>query len=122
MDLRVPSSGKVVTFNPSSSAAADRDLDPRYFFGLCPDSLRMNEDSTQLKACSGCLSVCYAGKEEQKRDWKRHKAVCKVLQNVGEVSQSALLCSGIVGSCVEILRWSEHCVPHWGAIQRRNDS
>ena len=33
-----------------------------------------------LKACSGCLSVSYAGREEQKSHWKRHKAVCKVLK------------------------------------------
>ena len=36
-----------------------------------------------FKACSGCLSVCYAGKEEQKKDWNRHKAVCKSLQHIG---------------------------------------
>ena len=38
------------------------------------------EASDDLKACSGCLSVSYAGREEQKSHWKRHKAVCKVLK------------------------------------------
>ena len=53
---------------------ADED---RFFFGLCPVSLKASDD---LKACSGCLSVAYAGREEQKSHWKRHKAVCKVLK------------------------------------------
>ena len=43
-------------------------------------SLYSFEISDDLKACSGCLSVSYAGREEQKSHWKRHKAVCKVLK------------------------------------------
>ena len=42
------------------------------------------------KACSGCLSVCYAGREEQKQDWKRHKAICKILQQFGKYRVSRL--------------------------------
>ena len=74
-------------------------VEPRFFFGLCPVSLRTalrprppeltcapgrRPADPALKACSGCLSVCYAGREEQKADWKRHKKVCKVLQPLGE--------------------------------------
>ncbi|XP_059086814.1 uncharacterized protein LOC131883372 [Tigriopus californicus] len=33
-----------------------------------------------MKACSGCLSVNYANKDAQKKDWRRHKDICKVLQ------------------------------------------
>ncbi len=65
-------------------------MEPRFFFGLCPVSLRSSAlvrvapssspPLEALKACSGCLSVCYAGRDEQKRDWKRHRGVCKALQ------------------------------------------
>ena len=44
----------------------------------------VSTDGAELKACSGCMSVCYAGREEQKTDWKRHKSVCKILQRLGE--------------------------------------
>jgi hypothetical protein len=63
-------------------AALDEDSKPaidRFFFGLCPVSLKIGDD---LKVCSGCRSIGYAGREEQKTDWKRHKAVCKVMQSM----------------------------------------
>jgi hypothetical protein len=31
-----------------------------------------------LKGCGGCKKVMYCGKDCQKRDWKHHKAFCKV--------------------------------------------
>jgi len=40
--------------------------------------------SVTLKACSGCFSVRYAGKDEQKKDWKRHRPLCKALAKHGE--------------------------------------
>ena len=60
-------------------------LPDRYFFGLCPASLWTKAgDGGELKACSGCLSICYAGRDQQKSDWKRHKQVCKVLQKLNK--------------------------------------
>ena len=85
MILRLPD-GATATHKDSASPQS---VEPRFFFGLCPVGLRSPAASDvrppveSLKACSGCLSVCYAGREEQKKDWKRHKAVCKVLQPIG---------------------------------------
>ena len=54
-------------------------------------SLCSFEISDDLKACSGCLSVSYAGREEQRSHWKRHKAVCKVLKRFcGELDTERL--------------------------------
>ena len=64
--------------------SSHKDLLPdRYFYGSCPISLKYGTEGSELKACSGCMSVCYAGREEQKADWKRHKPICKVLQKLG---------------------------------------
>ncbi len=72
-----------ITFDGDSSN--DSAVTPRFFFGLCPVSLK-NED---LKACSGCLCVCYADKEQQKRDWRKHKVLCKALRPLGRCVFSA---------------------------------
>ena len=56
----------------------------RYFFGLCPVLLLPDANAeSALKACSGCYSVCYSGREAQKKHWKQHKAICKALQPLG---------------------------------------
>ena len=54
----------------------------RFFFGRCPINLNDN-NSSGLKACSGCNSICYSTREAQKGDWKRHKTICKALQPLG---------------------------------------
>ena len=77
LSLRVTSK-KSVDFDPSD--ITNSELDPRYFFGLFPVSL---DSLAESKACSGCLAVSYKGKDEQKKDWKRHKALCKALQPLG---------------------------------------
>ena len=55
----------------------------RFFFGLCPVA-GLPDEKTALKACSGCYSVCYSGREAQKKHWKNHKSICKALQALGE--------------------------------------
>eukprot|EP00094_Tigriopus_californicus_P009383 TCALIF_09048-PA protein Name:"Protein of unknown function" AED:0.16 eAED:0.32 QI:0/0.57/0.37/1/0.85/0.75/8/0/553 len=76
----VPSGGggKPVQYQPSGgNGGLGGKVEARYFFGLCPTSLTIRDD---MKACSGCLSVNYANKDAQKKDWRRHKDICKVLQ------------------------------------------
>ncbi|XP_040565377.1 uncharacterized protein [Lepeophtheirus salmonis] len=51
----------------------------RHFFGLCPVSF---EILNAPKICSGCLSIGYFSKEDQKKDWKEHKSTCKILQTI----------------------------------------
>ena len=62
----------------------------RYFFGLCPVLLLPDANAeSALKACSGCYSVCYSGREAQKKHWKQHKPICKALQPLGNTSTHA---------------------------------
>ena len=81
----------------------------RYFFGLCPVLLLpdANAGENALKACSGCYSVCYSGREAQKKHWKQHKPICKALQPLGnahgalENQKSAKLHSLIRGVLIQ---------------------
>jgi len=52
----------------------------RYWFGVCPVSSKIGN----LKMCGGCKMVGYVGKEEQKEDWPKHKALCKILLSMRE--------------------------------------
>lgn len=70
--------GKPVQYKPSGDdGGLEGKVEARYFFSLCPTSLTIRDD---MKACSGCLAINYANKDAQKKDWRRHKDVCKVLQ------------------------------------------
>ncbi|XP_023331750.1 egl nine homolog 1, partial [Eurytemora carolleeae] len=53
----------------------ERKLERRHFFGLCPVCKTIGNHSS----CSGCLMVFYCSKECQKKDWKAHKILCKIL-------------------------------------------
>lgn len=73
--------GKPVQYKPSGDdGGLEGKVEARYFFSLCPTSLTIRDD---MKACSGCLAINYANKDAQKKDWRRHKDVCKVLQPLG---------------------------------------
>ncbi|KAJ3402346.1 hypothetical protein HDV05_008592 [Chytridiales sp. JEL 0842] len=39
-----------------------------------------------LKACSACLKVFYCGPECQRKDWKAHRAVCKLMKGASAIS------------------------------------
>ena len=75
-DLTLLSPGKQVEFQLQHPPVLER-----FFFGRCP--VNPNENKS-LKACSGCNSICYSTKEAQKSDWKRHKSICKALQQLGK--------------------------------------
>lgn len=55
-----------------------QDPEKRYWFGVCPVSNKIGN----LKLCSGCRTVGYVGKEEQREDWPSHKTLCKALQSL----------------------------------------
>lgn len=48
--------------------------------GLC--RARHCHDGTPLLACSACKSVHYCCREHQKKDWKKHKNLCMMVQEV----------------------------------------
>jgi len=50
----------------------------RHFFGLCPSCHNIGEHS----ACLGCLMVSYCSRDCQKKDWKGHKVLCKLVQKM----------------------------------------
>ena len=54
----------------------EQEAHKRYFFGVCPVTSKIGN----LKTCAGCKVVGYIGKEEQKEDWPKHKALCKILK------------------------------------------
>ena len=76
--------------------------DARFFFGLCPVT-GLPDENTSLKACSGCYSVCYSGREAQKKHWKQHKNICKALQPLGNLKSHKGPCTNhidrILGNC-----------------------
>ncbi len=47
----------------------------RYWFSMCPITSKLGA----TKLCSGCRSVGYLGRDEQKQDWPAHKQLCKIL-------------------------------------------
>ena len=61
-------------------------LQQRFFFGLCPSCHKIGEHS----ACSGCLMVSYCSRECQKKDWKTHKSLCKILTKIRGSSKTHL--------------------------------
>ncbi|XP_024868156.1 uncharacterized protein LOC112452269 [Temnothorax curvispinosus] len=47
---------------------------------MCHVCKRFGDDV--LKRCSNCKIILYCGSEHQKQHWKKHKSLCKAIQNV----------------------------------------
>ena len=63
-----------------------QEIQQRFFFGLCPSCHKIGEHS----ACSACMMVSYCSRECQKKDWKTHKSLCKILTNIRGSSKTHL--------------------------------
>ena len=66
---------RVTAENGSKHFLGGSEIIQRFFFGLCPVCYKIGEHS----ACAGCMMVSYCSRDCQKKDWKNHKLVCKVL-------------------------------------------
>lgn len=51
------------------------------------------EFSSDLKQCSGCKTFLYCSREHQRRDWREHKQLCKVIQLTNNTVSYEIGCS-----------------------------
>ena len=61
------------------NAKIERDLDKR-MCSVC------NKATGQIPKCQGCLDVRYCSRACQKKNWKRHKIICKIIKARSDVS------------------------------------
>jgi MYND finger len=52
-------------------------------FTICNNCMAMGFDK-QLKRCNGCMLVDYCSKECQKKNWRKHKPFCNMVQGRGK--------------------------------------
>ncbi|KAG8238204.1 hypothetical protein J437_LFUL018087 [Ladona fulva] len=55
---------------------------PIFMANTCHICKLTHGGSTRLQTCSACRLITYCSKEHQKKHWKEHKSICKVVQNM----------------------------------------
>ena len=76
----------VVSSTGASHQLGGQAVQQRFFFGLCPSCHKVGEH----KPCAGCLMVSYCSRDCQKKDWRNHKTVCKILTKIRGGSKTHL--------------------------------